>query len=418
MSASSPVEPQRRRKKRQPTYKAMWATTVQLDGGYIPAKSDQSPRFIVEQPQQARGLQWKNPQRGWCNGVPATYMSIPPPATPTPPAGAGRHVPLQPTPPILNGHEQKILPLTNNWVSTGAPQPSGAPSILDVGDMATCDSIPQVPAASPLHRSTTGSPNKRNCTSAGFGGAGLGGGETFGGGWSDSLLCSFQLCTSRDGHRQQPSLAQPQRDARPYVWGFGSVAPNAPPAEGRHSGQYSGSVFGPMQPPSPQQHEHHQPPPPGRPPLEVPPGAEADAMLVDELIKHEGEKGLWTLVTELFHQPTQTQPLGATELPLLSPGYMDMGLKHEDSMPVHARLTGAPAPESDSLAAKKSSGLPRNVTALQDGVPRVACSALPHGRLEQTPPASSLMSSGTRSACIDISDHPAKACPLRASSQI
>ena len=45
-----------------------------------------------------------------------------------------------------------------------------------------------------------------------------------------------------------------------------------------------------------------------RPMPEIDPADEADAMLVDELLHHEGEKGLWTLVTELFNNPTAPPP--------------------------------------------------------------------------------------------------------------
>ena len=75
METGAKPDPPRRRRKKQPAYKATWATTVKLDGGYIPANVGAAP----EPPNQAnKGLLWKNPQRGWCNGVPAAHMSTTP----------------------------------------------------------------------------------------------------------------------------------------------------------------------------------------------------------------------------------------------------------------------------------------------------------------------------------------------------
>jgi hypothetical protein len=233
------------------------------------------------------------------------------------------------------------------------------------------------------------SPRKRTCTAGGLctgddrrqGGSGFGemGGSSL---WADAL-CNFQMCTTRDGHRQQPPPA-----ARPHVWGFGGAPPQhgayttqgvfdpstgLPPQGGggmpgggdgshRSLGLFSnpfltGTGMPPQSMPLGQMPPQPLPPgmggqafdftgtsPHGSPPHGHQAPDEADEMLVDELIKQEGEKGLWTLVTELFHQPTAGGPaqnnLGGSgspaELPLLSPSTMGL---HEPNG--HVKLDAA-----------------------------------------------------------------------------
>ena len=369
-------EPVRRRKKKPATYKASWAAPIQLDGGYIPGKplgepaepeglfsAGAEPAPPPAGKQASTGLKWKNPARGWCNGVPASEVSGCGAAHPPGQGWGAEGAHPYPVPPqqehYFNGAAPppNVLPMPNGMGAWADLLREGAPNGHQYPHTAP---HPDGPPEPKLHSQSSGgssssSKNKRNCK----GGFVNGGGDSM---WTDAL-CSFQVCTQRD-----------QRPGAPMGLFYGEWGSDmgGQPGEAAHdvnerataggnAGRYmaaggmfiadsmnnmansASNVFSRFNSPSAAvttttphgkavdflggspSRENSPSSPSG------PPGGEdeADAMLVDELIKHEGEKGLWTLVTELFNQPTNPAPpvslAAASQMPnAFSPGSMGM----------------------------------------------------------------------------------------------
>ena len=282
MSDNANAAPPRPRKKAA-SFQASWATPVILQGGMQYSQAPPKPQATPAPPQPAApapppaakssSLQWKNPTRGWhTGGYPGAPPQQPPPA---------------PLPPLNANASQSPAP------AAAAPAPAPKQHHRHGSESRQ--------KAQSKARSKAGSQpdSKRMCMPSG----------NF---WDDPL-CNLPFCAT--DRREQNMEGSPHAGRRPVAAPWNNNYGHQPtpgwqqhqvPQQGQ--GQQQGG----------QQAYASGNTPPGGFGFAAPPPPAADEMLVDELLQQEGERGLWSLVTDLFSGVgggAASEPV----LPVLSP---------------------------------------------------------------------------------------------------
>ena len=303
---ASPADGELRGRTHKRRYKTKWAQSITLDSGYVPTTNalQYVPPGCPAVPQRCRaalppkaaagqarlkgkcksqGLRWRQPYRGGCKGELSSY---------------------QPRPfAVLGGVQQTVQQLPGQMLAT----------LQCVQHAVPLCATATLPSADQQGASGSTVPTERKCDGAPL--------EPKSSSWSDAL-CSVQACTMRDPQKQQQASkkSKPKRNfgvnyagaapADPGVqdepFAHGDTPPpwtRPPPCSPEHDFDelFVGSSPRGSRSASPEGARSTIPEIDSTDESEIDSTDEPDSMLVDEWLDREGERGLWTLVSDLYN---------------------------------------------------------------------------------------------------------------------